>query len=194
MMMAWFVLSPGSSVPGYSEEEHVPLLPKGFPEAPEDKFRPVKREDMGRSPAYRVFRQNFFTVQVNVDGNGDNITGDAANEPSMAVDGTDPRKMVIGWRQFDTISSNFRQAGHGYTRDGGLTWTFPGVIEPGVFRSDPVLDSDAEGNFYYNSLTSSGYDMWCHVFKSTDGGATWDGGTYAHGGDKQWMDRWALIQ
>ena len=28
----------------------------------------------------------------------------------------------------------------------------PGRIEAGIFRSDPVLDSDADGIFYYNSL------------------------------------------
>ncbi|MBK7441497.1 MAG: hypothetical protein IPI65_08200 [Bacteroidetes bacterium] len=27
----------------------------------------------------------------------------------------------------------------------------------------------------------------CDVYKSTNGGATWDAGTYAYGGDKQWM-------
>jgi hypothetical protein len=95
--------------------------------------------------------------------------------------------MAIGWRQFDNINNNFRQAGFGYTYDGGETWTFPEVIEPGVFRSDPVLDSDADGNFYYNSLTVLGGDYFCNVFKSQDGGATWDEGVFAQGGDKQWM-------
>ena len=128
----------------------------------------------------------IVTTQVNVDENGQNIVGDAANEPSIAVDPNDPNRMAIGWRQFNTISSNFRQAGWGYTIDGGQTWTFPGVIEPGIFRSDPVLDSDADGNFYYNSLTNTP-DYYCDVFKSSDGGLVWDGGTYAQGGDKQWM-------
>jgi hypothetical protein len=96
--------------------------------------------------------------------------------------------MVIGWRQFDNIGSNFRQAGWGYTADGGQTWTFPGVIQPGVFRSDPVLDYDTAGNFYYNSLSVDfGGTYFCEVYKSTDGGATWDNGTDAAGGDKQWM-------
>ena len=68
--------------------------------------------------------------------------------------------------------SDFRQAGWGYTTDGGNTWTFPGVIEPGVFRSDPVLSSDADGNFFYNSLTADAgpSNFRCHVYKSIDGG------------------------
>src|SRR6516225_11216538 len=83
----------------------------------------------------------FISYQVNVDQNGQNILGDAANEPSIAVDPTNPSKMVIGWRQFNTVLSNFRQGGWGYTSDGGVHWTFPGVLENNVFRSDPVLYS-----------------------------------------------------
>lgn len=149
---------------------------------------PAAPEDLPtqRSPALRWTRNGYVSVQVNVDANGDNIVGDAANEPSIAVDPTDSMHKVIGWRQFDSITSNFRQAGYGYTTDGGETWTFPGVIDPGVFRSDPVLDFDADGNFYYNSLTNVG-GYWCNVYRSFDGGATWDNGTYAEGGDKQWM-------
>ncbi|MHC5024792.1 MAG: dockerin type I domain-containing protein [Planctomycetota bacterium] len=126
-------------------------------------------------------------VQVNVDEVGQNIVGDAANEPSLAVDPLAPNRLVIGWRQFDTIASNFRQAGWAYSHDGGRTWTFPGVIEPGVFRSDPVLDADADGRFFYYSLTTVEDLFICHLFRSTDGGVTWGPQTFAFGGDKQWM-------
>ena len=129
----------------------------------------------------------FVSVQVNVDEFGDNILNDAANEPSIAVDPTAPNRMVIGWRQFDTINNNFRQGGWGYSNDGGRSWTFPGVLEPGVFRSDPVLDFDAEGNFYYNSLSVVNNEFSCQVFKSVDGGVTWGEPVWAWGGDKQWM-------
>ncbi|PYJ64966.1 MAG: hypothetical protein DME76_19020, partial [Verrucomicrobia bacterium] len=44
----------------------------------------------------------FISYQVNVDSNGNNIVGDAANEPSISVDPTDGSKIAIGWRQFDT--------------------------------------------------------------------------------------------
>ena len=161
--------------------------PPGHLERPHDPYVPVPPERRRTAPALLWSRNGYVSVQVNVDANGDNIVGDAANEPSIAIDPTSPSRMVIGWRQFDTIASDFRQAGWGYTADGGETWTFPGVIEPGVFRSDPVLDSDTQGNFYYNSLTTDWTDFWCHVFISTDGGQSWDAGTYAHGGDKQWM-------
>jgi len=127
------------------------------------------------------------TVQANVSPFGLNIIGDAANEPSIAVDPTNPNRIAIAWRQFDTITSNFRQAGWAYSIDGGRSWTFPSVLEPGVFRSDPVLGYSAQGVFYYNSLKVVGNAFTCDVFTSTNGGATWGPAVYAQGGDKQWM-------
>ena len=163
-----------------------PPNPTAHHEVKDDDYVPDLREFQGRSPGYKYSMSNIVTTQVNVDQNGQNIVGDAANEPSIAVDPNDPNKMAIGWRQFNTVTNNFRQAGYGYTTNGGQTWTFPGVIEPGIFRSDPVLDYDVDGNFYYNSLTNSPEYM-CKVFKSSDGGSTWNSGTFAQGGDKQWM-------
>ena len=112
----------------------------------------------------------FTSYQVNVDANGQNITGDAANEPSISVDPTDRNKMVIGWRQFDSVSSNFRQAGWGFTSNGGVSWTFPGVLENNVFRSDPVLASNDLGHFFYLSLLTTFFD---NMWRSVDGGQSW---------------------
>jgi len=164
------------------QEEPFPL----HHEVLDQPFVPIPRELMPTSPAFLWERDGYVSVQANVNSQGQNIVGDAANEPSIAVDPTNQNRIVIGWRQFDTIQNNFRQAGFGYTADGGKTWTFPGVIEPGVFRSDPVLDSDTDGNFFYNSLTNVG-GYTCQVFKSVDGGKTWGSKTQAFGGDKQWM-------
>src|SRR5215831_11129957 len=97
----------------------------------------------------------FTSYQVNVDQNGQNIVGDAANECAISVDPTDGNKMTIAWRQFNSVTSNFRQGGWGYTTDAGITWTFPGVLENNVFRSDPVTKSDGLGNFFYLSLQSN---------------------------------------
>ena len=149
---------------------------------------PVKESDKaGHRQVY--IHGNYVSVQVNVDSNGFNIPGDAANEPSLAVDPTNPARMVIGWRQFDSVSSNFRQAGVAYSHDGGQSWTFPGVLSPGVFSSDPVLDCDSEGDFYYYALQPDRNDIpWaCFLYKSFDGGVTWPQMTYARGGDKAWM-------
>lgn len=126
----------------------------------------------------------FTAVQANVNAQGLNIVGDAANEPSIAVDPTNLDRMAIGWRHFQTIGSDFRQAGNAYTRDGGQTWTFPGVLTPGQFRSDPVLHSTSDGVFYYYSLPTVSS---CDMFKSTNWGQTWTGPVPARGGDKNWM-------
>jgi hypothetical protein len=135
------------------------------------------------SAGARVRLGKFVSIQVNVDSFGNNIRNDAANEPSICIDPTNPDRMAIGWRQFDSISSNFRQAGYGYTTDGGKSWR-TGKLTPGTFRSDPVLASTAEGVFYYYSLKSN---FLCDIFKSVDGGATWTGPVAAYGGDKNWM-------
>ena len=149
----------------------------------------LRKRNLGTSPALPRSFGKFKSVQVNVDPNGNNIVGDAANEPSLALNRTNPDNMVVGWRQFDSITSNFRQAGCGFTTDGGNTWNNNGPLEPGVFRSDPVLASDASGSiFYYSLSTNKTFDnFFCDMFISNDGGATWSNPIPARGGDKQWM-------
>src|SRR5262245_15580879 len=61
----------------------------------------------------------YTSYQVNVDANGNNRIGDAANEPSICVDPTEGNKLSIGWRQFDSVLSNFRQAGFAYSVNSG---------------------------------------------------------------------------
>ena len=138
----------------------------------------------GQSPRMVSQFNAFTSFQVNVDATGHNITGDAANEPSITVDPTNGNKMTIGWRQFNSVASNFRQAGWSYTSNGGTTWTFPGVLENNVFRSDPVLDSDNVGTFFYLSLLQTFFD---NMWRSLDGGMSWTNIAPAKGGDKQWF-------
>ena len=159
-------------------------------ERPDDP--PVAPSRLGQrtvEPARVWSRGVFNSIQVNVDALGNNIIGDAGNEPSIAIDATNPDNMVIGWRQFDTVASNFRTSGNAYSHDRGQTWTFPGVLEPGVFSSDPVLASDADGNIYYYALQSGrGPGSWaCYLYKSGDAGLTWPQERYAFGGDKAWL-------
>src|SRR6266542_2028789 len=153
---------------------------------------PAPPRKMETSPRMISPFGGFTSYQVNVDASGNNIVGDAANEPSITMDPTNPIRMAIGWRQFDDYHSNFRQAGWGYTTDGGLTWTFPGVLQPGFFRSDPVTQSDEVGNFFYLSLQSDvNLSFFCDdLWGSINGGQSWveqspDRG--AGGGDKQWL-------
>jgi hypothetical protein len=137
----------------------------------------------GSSPAIGVTARNgYLSVQVNVDG-GANIWGDAANEPTIAIDPTAPDRIVIAWRQFDTVESDNRRAGYAYSSDGGRNWTFPGTVDR-RFRSDPVLGCDSHGRFYLLSLLSN---LSCELLSSDDGGQTWSSPVAAHGGDKPWL-------
>lgn len=159
------------------------------PERIDDPYMPPSKKSPSTSKAFGRSSDHFFCTQVNIDSTGANFLNDAANEPTIAINPLNPNEMVIAWRQFDNIESNFRQAGYGYTTDGGLTWTSATPIEPGVFRSDPVLRSDDEGRFYYNSLTLVDtvlVEIFTHTFISDEIGK-WDEGTFAFGGDKQWM-------
>ena len=110
-----------------------------------------------------------ISYQVNVSASGQNIPGDAANEPSLCIDPTNPNRIAVGWRQFDTTNSDFRQSGVAYSTNGGLNWTFPGNLDAGTFRSDPVLAADADGIFYYLGITNED-TFACDLLRSTDGG------------------------
>jgi hypothetical protein len=135
------------------------------------------------SPARVSQHGAFISYQVNVTSEAQNISGDAANEPSITIDPADSIRMAIGWRQFPSVTSNFRMAGWAYTTNGGTSWTFPGVLT-NQFRSDPVLSSDVSGKFFYNSLIANFYtDMW----RSDTSGMSWIYLGPSHGGDKQWF-------
>jgi len=172
-------LAPTTRVP-----RNVPLETYDNPPAPPRKIE--------TSPPMVSQFGSFISHQVNVNASGQNILGDAANECSISVDPTNLSKMTIAWRQFNDVTSNFRQAGWGFTTDGGTTWTFPGVLENNVFRSDPVTNSNEIGQFFYLSLQSDvNLSFFCDdLWRSTNGGQSWtllSGERGAGGGDKQWF-------
>lgn len=134
-------------------------------------------------------RGAYTSIQVNIDAQGENIAGDAANEPSIAMSPVNPNNMVIVWRHFENPTViDSPKAGVAYSHDGGINWTFPGVLSPAERRTDPVVDVDSQGNFYYQSLRTFPSRQ-VDVFKSTDSGVTWQAPVFAHGidGDKNWL-------
>lgn len=122
-------------------------------------------------------------TQVNVNAAQQNIVGDAANEPSLAHDPRFPSRIAVGWRQFDTVASNFRQAGVAWSNDAGRTWN-ASKLQAGTFRSDPVLRARPDGTIIYNSLRG---DFESFNFLSSDGGKNWSGPFQGLGGDKTWI-------
>jgi hypothetical protein len=162
------------------------VAPKPLPKEPLEKYDnpPPLAPAVVTSPALISQFGPYKSYQVNVNANGNNIVGDAANEPSICVDPTNRNKMSIGWRQFDSVASNFRQAGFAHTTNGGRTWSSAGVLQPNVFRSDPVLNPDSAGRFFYLSLLQNFFtDLW----RSFNGGQSWANIAPADGGDKQWF-------
>jgi hypothetical protein len=162
------------------------LAPKPLLKEPLEKYDnpPPLAPAVGRSPGLTSRFGPYTSYQVNINANGNNIVGDAANEPSICVVPTDGNKMSIGWRQFDSVSSNFRQAGFAHTINGGRTWISAGDLQRNVFRSDPVLNSDNAGRFFYLSLMQNFFD---DLWRSLDGGQSWSIIAPADGGDKEWF-------
>lgn len=120
------------------------------------------------------------------------------NEPSVKFNAKYPNKVLAAWRDFRTgVSPALRRIGYTYSTDGGTTWS-PSQLIPVLdpthpLASDPVVVSDTNGNFYVCtvSLTTAGaLDLL--LFKSTDGGATFNNYYFVQGGganseDKEWM-------
>jgi len=160
--------------------------PKPLPKEPLEKYDnpPPLAPAVAISPRLISQFGPYTSYQVNVNANGNNVVGDAANEPSICVDPTNRNKMSIGWRQFDSVASNFRQAGFAHTTDGGRTWLSAGVLQNNIFRSDPVLNSDNAGHFFYLSLLQTFFD---DLWRSLNGGQSWGNIAPAYGGDKEWF-------
>ncbi len=175
------------STPAFAQDSALSPRDLGPLEVQGDPHQPIPPKMRRVAPVVKVVRGPFTSVQVNVDGSGQDILGDAANEPSLAVDPNDPQRIVVGWRQFDSILSDFREAGFAASADGGFSWT-AGEIESGTFRSDPVLVADQLGNFYYYSLSLPGGGLQCDSFRSIDGGTSWEAPVFAFGGDKAWVE------
>src|SRR5882672_9779171 len=162
-------------------------LPPAPPALEASRGMPPAPGSLLSSPPPFVSTKFGISHQVNVNAIGQNMVGDAANEPSLCIDPTNPNRIAVGWRQFNSTNSDFREAGWGFSTNGGLNWKYGGVLETNVFRSDPVLAAAADGKFYYLSLTPSPV-FECDLWRSTNGGASWQRVGPAKGGDKAWMN------
>ena len=125
------------------------------------------------------------------------------NEPSVRISRTNPNIVVAAWRDFrlgyidpDII----RRIGYTYSTNGGLTWSAPQLLpDPNpahTSQSDPVVTSDAQGDFYISSTSRqpvTGYNRDMLLYKSTNNGQTFFlhstavPGSGGAGEDKEWI-------
>lgn len=111
-------------------------------------------------------------------------------EPSIFISPANPQNVVAG-AILDRVY---------YSEDGGKTWTKDKLQSSyGVF-GDPVILADKKGHFYYAHLSNPTGGGWRDpelldrivIQKSTDGGKSWNNGSYAglrhpKDQDKQWL-------
>jgi hypothetical protein len=125
------------------------------------------------------------------------------NEPSVRISRVNPNIVVAAWRDFRLgyIDPNVvRRIGYTYSTNGGLTWAvsqlFPDPNPSHTSQSDPVVTSDAQGNFYVSSTSRqpvSGFNRDMLIYKSTNNGqtfflhATAVPGSGGSGEDKEWI-------
>ncbi len=125
------------------------------------------------------------------------------NEPSVRISRANPNIIVAAWRDFREgwqEPNVVRRIGYSYSHDGGLTWSasqlLPDPLPNHLSQSDPVLTSDAEGNFYISSTSRqpvTNYNRDMLIYKSTDDGvsfllhATAVPGSGQQGEDKEWI-------
>ncbi len=109
-------------------------------------------------------------------------------EPSIMINPKNLNQLVAG----ANINSYF------YSDDGGLTWTGDTLRSElyGVW-GDPCIIVDTNGYFYFFHLSNPPTGSWIDRIvcqRSTDGGQTWNDGTYAGKNGAKMQDKeWAIV-
>lgn len=110
---------------------------------------------------------------------------DSPKEPAICINPKNPNELVAG-----ANGDNFF-----YSHDGGWTWSHGKLTSSYGVWGDPCIVADTSGNFYYSHLSNTGGTGWLDrivIQKSTDGGVTWNDGSFTglnedKDQDKPWM-------
>lgn len=117
------------------------------------------------------------------------MISDANNpeEPTIYIDPNNTNRIIAGANIYNVYTSD----------DGGYTWNDDVLVSPsyGVW-GDPVTIVDNEGNYLFFHLSNPASGNWIDRIvcqKSTDGGFTWNDGSYmglngTKAQDKHWVD------
>ncbi len=130
----------------------------------------------------------FGSTETPIVYNNVNISQNSApqNEPSVKFSSVSTGRVVAAWRDF-RISANpaIRRVGFSFSTDAGVTWSVSQLLplpDPTHPRtSDPAVGVDIDGNFYIAtiSINNSDADGEVLVYKSTNGGVSFDTGYVA---------------
>lgn len=109
----------------------------------------------------------------------------SADEPSIAIDPKNPTRLVAG-SNIDNIY---------YSTDAGRSWTKKKQTSNFGVYGDPVIVCDTAGAFYHFHLSNPSFGNWIDRIvcqKSTDGGRTWNNGSFmglngTKNQDKHWI-------
>ena len=133
------------------------------------------------------FLLNFVYSQFQIENILIDDTG-YPEEPSIILDPDNPNRLVAG-----ANIDNFY-----YSEDGGYTWT-EGTLTSSAYGvwGDPCVIVDTAGDFYFFHLSNPASGNWIDRIvcqKSTDGGQTWNEGTYMGlNGTKAQDKEWAVV-
>lgn len=125
---------------------------------------------------YTLFAQHQNII---IDANG------GADEPSICLDPKNPNRIVAG-SNIDNIY---------YSTDAGRSWAKKRQNSSFGVYGDPVIVCDTAGAFYHFHLSNPVFGSWIDRIvcqKSTDGGRTWNDGSFtglngAKNQDKHWI-------
>jgi len=138
-----------------------------------------------------LFLSGFMSISLYLNAQHQNVMISDANypeEPAIYIDPGNPDKLVAG----ANLNNLY------YSDDGGFTWTVKILSSStnGVW-GDPVTIVDTAGNYYYFHLSNPPSGNWIDRIvcqKSTDGGLTWNDGSYMGlNGTKAQDKQWAVV-
>lgn len=133
----------------------------------------------------------LFACAISLQAQHQNIIisqGSGLSEPSIFVNPNNTDEVVAG-----AIIDKYY-----YSQDGGFSWNSGSLTSPYGVWGDPCLIVDASSDYYYFHLSNPGSGgSWIDRIvcqKSTDGGSTWNSGTYMGlNGTKAQDKHWAIV-
>ncbi len=109
--------------------------------------------------------------------------GSNAKEPAICMNPKNLNELVAG-ANGDNVYTSY---------DGGLTWSLGKIASSYGVWGDPCIVADTSGNFYYSHLSNTGGTTgWLDrivIQQSTDGGTTWNDGSFTGLNDDKDQDK-----